>query len=123
MNAEQHDLGVSQVAAAIAEPARTRMLCALMDGHARTSTELASIADVSASTASTHLAKLKELALVRVYVQGRHRYYSLADKRVAQALEALMVIGPKATPTFSPATPDRLKSPRPSHTPMPGPPA
>ncbi|TNB80440.1 winged helix-turn-helix transcriptional regulator [Pseudomonas sp. Fig-3] len=109
MNAEQHDLGVSQVAAAIAEPARTRMLCALMDGHARTSTELASIADVSASTASSHLAKLKELALVRLYVQGRHRYYSLADKRVAQALEALMVIGQNAAPTFTARTPDRLQ--------------
>ncbi|SFG96591.1 DNA-binding transcriptional regulator, ArsR family [Pseudomonas sp. NFACC45] len=109
MNAEQHDLGVSQVAAAIAEPARTRMLCALMDGHARTSTELASIADVSASTASSHLAKLKELALVRLYVQGRHRYYSLADRRVAQALEALMVIGQNAAPTFTPRTPDRLQ--------------
>ena len=109
MNAEQHDVGVSQVAAAIAEPARTRMLCALMDGHARTSTELASIAEVSASTASAHLAKLKELALVRLHVQGRHRYYSLADKRVAQALEALMVIGQNAAPTFSPRTPDRLQ--------------
>lgn len=109
MSAEQHDLGVSQVAAAIAEPARTRMLCSLMDGHARTSTELASIADVSASTASAHLAKLKELALVRLHVQGRHRYYSLADKRVAQALEALMVIGQSAAPTFTPRTPDRLQ--------------
>lgn len=109
MNAEQHDVGVSQVAAAIAEPARTRMLCALMDGHARTSTELASIAEVSASTASAHLTKLKELALVRLHVQGRHRYYSLADKRVAQALEALMVIGQNAAPTFSPRTPDRLQ--------------
>ncbi|MCL6702638.1 helix-turn-helix transcriptional regulator [Pseudomonas sp. T1.Ur] len=109
MNAEQHDVGVSQVAAAIAEPARTRMLCALMDGHARTSTELASIADVSASTASAHLAKLKELALVRLHVQGRHRYYSLADKRVAEALEALMVIGQNAAPTFTSRTPDRLQ--------------
>ena len=109
MNAEQHDVGVSQVAAAIAESARTRMLCSLMDGHARTSTELASIADVSASTASAHLAKLKELALVRLHVQGRHRYYSLADKRVAQALEALMVIGQNAAPTFTPRTPDRLQ--------------
>ena len=109
MEAELHDLGVSQVAAAIAEPARTRMLCALMDGHARTSTELASIADVSASTASAHLAKLKDLVLVRVHVQGRHRYYSLADKRVAQALEALMVIGQSAAPTFIPRTPDRLQ--------------
>ncbi|SDZ55475.1 helix-turn-helix transcriptional regulator [Pseudomonas sp. NFIX28] len=109
MNAQQHDNAVSQVAAAIAEPARTKMLCALMDGHARTSTELAAIADVSASTASAHLGKLKELALVRLHVQGRHRYYSLADKRVAQALEALMVIGHDATPEFSPRTPDRLQ--------------
>ncbi|WP_213939095.1 metalloregulator ArsR/SmtB family transcription factor [Pseudomonas sp. dw_612] len=109
MNVEQHDIGVSQVAAAIAEPARTKILCSLMDGHARTSTELATIAEVSASTASAHLAKLKDLALVRLHIQGRHRYYSLADKRVAQALEALMVIGQNAAPTFNPRTPDRLQ--------------
>jgi DNA-binding transcriptional ArsR family regulator len=109
MHAEHHDIGVSQVAAAIAEPARTKILCSLMDGHARTSTELAAIAEVSASTASAHLAKLKDLALVRLHVQGRHRYYSLADKRVAEALEALMVIGQNATPTFKPHTPDRLQ--------------
>lgn len=104
-----HDSAVSQVAAAIAEPARTKMLCSLMDGHARTSTELAAIAEVSASTASAHLSKLKELALVRLHVQGRHRYYALADQRVAQALEALMVIGQSAAPAFSPRTPDRLQ--------------
>lgn len=40
------DFAMSRVAAAIAEPARARMLCALMDGHARTSTELAVIAGV-----------------------------------------------------------------------------
>ncbi|WP_223516968.1 ArsR/SmtB family transcription factor [Pseudomonas sp. GL-B-19] len=109
MNVEQHDIGVSHVAAAIAEPARTKILCSLMDGHARTSTELAAIAEVSASTASAHLSKLKELALVRLHVQGRHRYYSLADKRVAQALEALMVIGQNTAPTFNSRTPDRLQ--------------
>jgi DNA-binding transcriptional ArsR family regulator len=80
-----------------------------MDGHARTSTELAAVAEVSTSTASAHLAKLKELALVRLHVQGRHRYYSLADKRVAQALEALMVIGQNAAPGFRARTPDRLQ--------------
>ncbi|AWM91841.1 transcriptional regulator [Pseudomonas sp. 31-12] len=109
MNVEQHDIGVSQVAAAIAEPARTKILCSLMDGHARTSTELAAIAEVSASTASAHLAKLKELAMLRLHVQGRHRYYSLADKRVAQALEALMVIGQNTAPPFNSRTPDRLQ--------------
>jgi len=109
MHAEHQDIGVSQAAAAIAEPARTKMLYSLMDGHARTATELATLADVSASTASAHLAKLKDLALVRLHVQGRHRYYSLADKRVAQALEALMVIGQNPVPTFKPHTPDRLQ--------------
>ncbi|MFJ2480255.1 ArsR/SmtB family transcription factor [Pseudomonas sp. NPDC087598] len=109
MHAEHQDIGVSQVAAAIAEPARTKILCSLMDGHARTATELAAIAEVGASTASAHLARLKDLALVRLHVQGRHRYYSLADTRVAQALEALMVIGQSATPTFKPHTPDRLQ--------------
>lgn len=109
MHAEHQDIGVSQVAAAIAEPARTKILCSLMDGHARTSTELAAIAEVSASTASAHLNKLKDLALVRLHVQGRHRYYSLADQRVAQALEALMVIGQNAAPMFKPHTPDRLQ--------------
>ncbi|MGX9865410.1 ArsR/SmtB family transcription factor [Pseudomonas moraviensis] len=109
MHAEHQDIGVSQVAAAIAEPARTKILCSLMDGHARTSTELATIAEVSASTASAHLAKLKDLALVRLHVQGRHRYYSLADQRVARALEALMVIGQNAAPTFKAHTPDRLQ--------------
>lgn len=109
MHAAHQDIGVSQVAAAIAEPARTKMLCSLMDGHARTATELATLAEVSASTASAHLAKLKDLALVRLHVQGRHRYYSLADKRVAQALEALMVIGQNSAPTFKPHTPDRLQ--------------
>ena len=69
MHAEHPDIGVSQVAAAIAEPARTKILCSLMDGHARTATELASLADVSASTASAHLTRLKDLALVRLAVQ------------------------------------------------------
>ncbi|MBZ9781849.1 metalloregulator ArsR/SmtB family transcription factor [Pseudomonas sp. REP124] len=109
MNEAHSDIGVSQVAAAIAEPARTKILCSLMDGHARTSTELAAIAEVSASTASAHLAKLKDLALVRLHVQGRHRYYSLADKRVAQALEALMVIGQNAVPEYQSRTPGRLQ--------------
>lgn len=72
------DTRLSSVAAAIAKPARARMLCCLMDGHARTSTELAAVAGVSPSTASVHLARLKEQQLVHVLAQGKHRYYSLA---------------------------------------------
>lgn len=80
-----------------------------MDGHARTSTEMAVIADVSASTASAHLARLKEDGLVRLHTQGRHRYYSLADTHVAHAIEALMVIGQNADTHYVSTTPTRLQ--------------
>lgn len=109
MEVQRHDTALSRVAGAIAEPARTRMLCALMDGHARTSTELAAIAEVSASTASAHLTRLKEDGLVRLTLQGRHRYYSLAHAHVAQALEALMVISQNVGAQYVPTTPSRLQ--------------
>ncbi|MGB6691675.1 MAG: ArsR family transcriptional regulator, partial [Terracidiphilus sp.] len=76
------DAAVSRIAAAIGEPARTRMLYSLLDGHARTSTELAMVAEVTPSTASVHLHRLKEENLVQVLVQGRHRYYSLRGSKV-----------------------------------------
>ena len=48
------DAAVPGIAAAIGEPARARMLYCLMDGRARTSTELAVVGEVSPSTASVH---------------------------------------------------------------------
>lgn len=109
MDVEFADHLVAHSASAIAEPARARMLCSLMDGAARTTTELSAIAEVSASTASVHLAKLKEQNLVKVLAQGRHRYYSLADARVAVALEALMVLAGSRPEPFVPTTPLRLR--------------
>ena len=103
---------VSTLAAAIAEPARTRMLYCLMDGHARTSTELAVVAEVSPSTASVHLAKLKEQRLVKLTTQGKYRYYSLEGPGVAAALEALNVLAGTPTPSFVPNTPPRLRAAR-----------
>ena len=67
------------------------MLSSLLDGHARTSTELAVVAEVSPSTASVHLSRLKTENLIKVLVQGKHRYYSLQGAEVASALEALSV--------------------------------
>jgi DNA-binding transcriptional ArsR family regulator len=113
MNAvESVDTAVSRIAAAIGEPARTRMLYCLMDGHARTSTELATVAEVSPSTASVHLNRLKADHLVRVVVQGRHRYYSLEGPRVARALEGLNVLAGGVGRQFVPRTPDRLRAAR-----------
>jgi DNA-binding transcriptional ArsR family regulator len=110
MNVErQHDLAISQLAAAIAEPARVRMVYCLMDGHARTATELAVVAEVGASTASVHLARLKEQGLVKVFAQGKYRYYSLAGRSVASVLEALHVAACGPRGKFVPNTPTRLR--------------
>jgi DNA-binding transcriptional ArsR family regulator len=86
------DARAAQIAAAIGEPARARMLYSLSDGRARTSTELAAIAGVTPSTASVHLQRLKDRDLVTAVAQGKHRYYTLAGPHVAAALEALSVV-------------------------------
>jgi DNA-binding transcriptional ArsR family regulator len=115
------DSAASAIAAAIGEPARARMLYCLMDGHARTSTELAVVGEVTPSTASVHLQRLKDHRLVQVVAQGKHRYYSLASAHVASALEALSVLagagdgagaGNGARTAFVPNTPNRLRSAR-----------
>jgi DNA-binding transcriptional ArsR family regulator len=113
MNVEEHvDVAVSRIAAAIGEPARARMLYCLVDGHARTSTELATVADVSPSTASVHLNRLKTERLVKVFVQGKHRYYSLDGPNVAGALEGLSVLAGVSHGQFVPNTPSRLRAAR-----------
>lgn len=106
------DDAVSRIAAAIGEPARARMLYALMDGRARTSTELALIARVSPSTASVHLGRLRTERLVGVLVQGKHRYYSLHGSHVAGVLESLSVLAGRTREHSAPSTPEHLRAAR-----------
>ena len=87
------------------------MYC-LLDGHARTSTELSVVAEVGPSTASDHLNRLKDQGLVAVNAQGRHRYYSLGGRHVAAALEALSVVAGGSNSKFVPNTPSRLRAAR-----------
>ena len=113
MNVEEHgEVAASKIAAAIGEPARARMLYCLMDGHARTSTELAIVAEVSPSTASVHLNRLKTERLVKVLTQGKHRYYSLEGPNVASLLEGLSVLAGGRRDSFVPSTPSRLRAAR-----------
>ena len=70
MNVEHHDAAAASIAAAIGEPARARMLYCLSDGRARTGTELAIVANVTPSTASVHLQRLKTQRLVKVFVRA-----------------------------------------------------
>ena len=112
MDESHADGAAASIAAAIGEPARARMLYCLLDNHARTGTELAVIAEVSPSTASVHLNRLKSEGLVKVLVQGKHRYYSLQSADVARVLEGLSVLAGGARPKFEPHTPDRLRAAR-----------
>lgn len=83
---------VAAVAALMGEPTRASILASLNDGCARTATELAYAAGVSAQSASGHISKLLDGHLLVGSRQGRHRYYRLASSNVAKALEALQVI-------------------------------
>ncbi|RMM86672.1 ArsR/SmtB family transcription factor [Pseudomonas savastanoi] len=112
MDVEAADLSLAAVAGAIADPARSRMLCALLDGRARTATELAALADIGASSASGHFARLREQGLVEMLVQGRHRYYRLTNAQVAQALEALLLLTQHSAAPFKPNTPSALRQAR-----------
>ena len=109
MDAKNLDAAVSRIATAIGEPARTRMLYCLLDGRARTSTELAIAAHVTPATASVHLNRLKSAELVKVFAQGKHRYYSLEGPRVARMLEGLSVFAGGTRDKFVPNTPSRLR--------------
>ena len=113
VNVEHLDeVAVARIAGAIGEPARARMLFCLMDGHARTSTELAVVADVATSTASAHLNRLKAERLVKVITQGKHRFYSLDGPKVARVLEGLSVLVDQPRQKFTPTTPLRLRAAR-----------
>jgi DNA-binding transcriptional ArsR family regulator len=106
------DSAAARIAAAIGEPARARMLYCLVDNRARTGTELAVVGEVSPSTASVHLSRLKTEGLVKVLVQGKHRYYSLEGPEVARLLESLSIVAGGTAPQFEPNTPNCLRAAR-----------
>ena len=81
---------IVRIAALVGDHARAEILTALMGGEALTATELAGVAGVTKQTVSTHLGKLVDARLLAMESQGRHRYFRLADRDVAQLLENLM---------------------------------
>jgi DNA-binding transcriptional ArsR family regulator len=90
--------GLARVAALLADPARAKMLWSLIDGTTRPAGELAYCANISAQSASGHLAKLVDGGLLAAEVQGRHRYFRIASAEVAGALEAMASLGVSSRP-------------------------
>lgn len=83
---------IAAIGELLGDPARAEILVALLDGRSRAAGELAFAANVSAQSASGHLAKLVDGGLLAVRNSGRHRYFSLTGPDVADALEALGAI-------------------------------
>jgi DNA-binding transcriptional ArsR family regulator len=80
---------VARIAGLLADPARARILRTLIDGTMRPAGELAYAANISAQSASAHLAKLVDGGLLSLEAQGRHRYFRIASAEVADAVESL----------------------------------
>jgi DNA-binding transcriptional ArsR family regulator len=96
------DRDLASIADLIEDPARAAMLAALAGGRALPAGELARRAGVQPATASTHLRRLTEGGLIRLRVQGRHRYHEIFNPEVDTVLEAIAQIAPP-TPTRSPS--------------------
>lgn len=88
------DAELANVGALLSEPARCRILLALLDGRAQAASVLAQEAGVSSSTASGHLGRLVDAGWIDVEAHGRYRYYRLVDDDVAEVLEVAARLSP-----------------------------
>jgi DNA-binding transcriptional ArsR family regulator/ribosomal protein S19E (S16A) len=106
----EHAPCISQIATLLADPKRSAMMWALMDGAARHTEELALLAGLSPSSASAHLGRLSAGGLLKVDVRGRKRFFRLAAPEVGAAIEALASATLASTPR---EVPEVFKRPNP----------
>jgi DNA-binding transcriptional ArsR family regulator len=96
---------IPRIASLLADPARAKILWALIDGTTRPAGELAYAANISASSASAHLAKLVAGGLLESEAHGRHRYFRIAGAEVAAAIEGIASLDAATRPRAPRAPP------------------
>jgi DNA-binding transcriptional ArsR family regulator len=79
---------VAELLKAMANSHRLLILCALSDGE-RSVSELENVVKISQSALSQHLARLRELAIVKTRREAQTIFYSLADDRVRRLMSTL----------------------------------
>lgn len=98
---------ISHIASLLAEPKRTAMLWALMDGSAKSSEELAALAGLSPASAVAHLARLTGGGLLRSENRRGQRLFRVAAADVSAAIDALanttMASATRCRPDASPS--------------------
>ncbi|MFQ6348975.1 ArsR/SmtB family transcription factor [Pseudomonas sp. R11F] len=97
---------ISQIASLLAEPKRTAMLWALMDGSVKSSEELALLTGLSAASANAHLARLTASGLLLTEARRGKRLFRVAAADVSAAIDALasttMASAARSRPAVSP---------------------
>ncbi|MFP3494420.1 MULTISPECIES: ArsR/SmtB family transcription factor [Pseudomonas] len=97
---------ISQIASLLAEPKRTAMLWALMDGSVKSSEELALLTGLSAASANAHLARLTASGLLLTEARRGKRLFRVAAADVSAAIDALasttMASAARSRPSVSP---------------------
>ena len=81
----------SELCAGLADPKRLLILYALSSGKLNVS-EIAEKLNLAQPTASRHLKLLRERSLVIAEREGTSVYYTLADRRVIDALDILRAV-------------------------------
>lgn len=92
---------IAALAAALADPARARIATLLMDGRARTLTELGAAVGLAKASASEQAARLVDAGFLIARKEGRHKYLALASPQIAGLIEMMMALaapGPDASP-------------------------
>ncbi len=99
---------IAALAAALADPVRARMVTLLMDGRARTVTELGAATGLAKASASEQAAKLVGAGFLAARRQGRHKYLALASSDIARLVETMMTLAgdvPARAPRSGPRDP------------------
>lgn len=91
MDTLTHHTVLARFGYALSDPVRARVLLALRDAPSYPG-DLASLAGVSKQRLSNHLACLRGCGLVVAVPEGRRVRYELADRKLGDALAALLEV-------------------------------
>ncbi|KAF1030710.1 MAG: hypothetical protein GAK37_01151 [Pseudomonas sp.] len=80
---------ISQIATLLADPKRTALLWALMDGAAKPVDELATCTGVSSASAKAHLHRLAASGLLRMEARDNQRFFQMVAPDVRAVVDAL----------------------------------
>ncbi len=81
----------SRLCEGLADPKRILMLYALHEESLNV-TELAQALDLPQPTVSRHLKQLRDRGLVQAQREGQSVYYSVADRRIIEALDLMRAV-------------------------------